>query len=301
MAVIIWTVVQCGTPSSVVDGYFPYADAMFHGVLPYTEKVYVYGYYNVWEYPPLAYVLFFIPRLAGHYTAVYQAVYMGIVLVLLFIGMRYVEKIAGRAGFDDRKAVWIYALIVMMMIEFVFDRYDVVLMTICLAAIWYFLEGKFTLVAALIAIGFLFKIYLIILLPILIFYVWKKEGFTALAKPAAVFLAFCAILLPFLATGDLSQMVDYHSDRPLEFESTLGSICLLIGAVDPSSGIDFIFSYGSDNVVGGIADVLVKCVTYFMIAGVLLSWFLYCYVIRREERTDSEGNAVTAMMLMLSV
>ena len=126
LAAIIFAVVQVtGIHSSVTEGYYPYADAMMNGVFPYTDEVFVYGYWNVWEYPPLAYAFMLVPRLLSDSVAVYQAVYLVMVLVFLWIGMRSVSVIADDRGYSRTKAVLMYASMMILMAEFVFDRYDV--------------------------------------------------------------------------------------------------------------------------------------------------------------------------------
>ena len=289
-AAALFAIVQItGIHSSVVEGYFAYADAMMHGVFPYTDEVYVYGYWNVWEYPPLAYVLMFIPRIFSSSTAVYQAVYLVMVLLFVWIGMRSVSVIADERGYSRRHAVLMYTVMMLLMAEFVLDRYDVFPVVFTILAVQFFLQRRYPLAAAMIGLGTLLKVYPALLAPIFVIWLLKGRDLRGVIGAAVGFLAVMCIAIPFVLLGDISQMFHYHSDRPLEIECFAASLLEVVRLIVPSCGMEVVYSYGSDNLVGGVADSIAPYMTYFMAGCIVVIWLAYLYSIGR---TGTKNNAV---------
>lgn len=299
MAAVIFAVVQfAGMHSSVVEGYYPYADAMMHGVFPYTDEVFVYDYWNVWEYPPLAYVLFLIPRLFGANEAVYQAVYLVIVMVFIWLGMRSVRRIADIRGYDPRKACVYYAIFMALMAEFLFDRFDVFPVVLCILAIRFFMEERYHWAAVMLALGTLLKLYPALLLPFFIIWLIRRKEFSGLLRAAVGFLVAMCIAVPFILLGDISQMFAYHSDRPMEIESFAASILEVVRLIT-GSGMEVFYSYGSDNLVGGIADDISPYLSKFMLACIALLFAYYVYLVWRKE-DGLEHRSYNAMFLAVA-
>ena len=300
MAAVIFAVVQfTDMHSSVVEGYYPYADAMINGVFPYTDEVYVYGYWNVWEYPPLAYALFLIPRLFGANEAVYQAVYLAMVMVSVWLGLRSVRRIAEIRGYNSRKACIIYALFMALMAEFLFDRYDVFPVVLTILAVRFFLEEKYEYASAMVALGTLLKLYPALLLPVFIIWLLRKKEFKGLVRAAVAFLVLMCILVPFVLLGDISQMFGYHSARPLEIESFAASILEVVRLVSPGSGMEVFYSYGSDNLVGGIADSVSPYMTRFMLGCIGLILLYYIILVWRTKE-GLEHRSFNTMFLIVA-
>jgi len=300
MAAVIFAVVQfTDMHSSVVEGYFPYADAMMNGVFPYTDEVFVYGYWNVWEYPPLAYVLFFIPRLFGTNLAVYQAVYLVLVMVSVWLGLRSVRRIAEIRDYNPRKACIVYVLFMALMAEFLFDRYDVFPVILTIMAIRFFLEGRYEYASAMVAVGTLLKLYPALLLPVFIIWLIRRKEWKGLLYAAIAFLVLMCIAIPFVLLGDISQMFGYHSARPLEIESFAASILEVVRLISPDSGMEVIYSYGSDNLVGGIADSVSLYMTKLMLGciGAILVYYIYLVWTKDE---GLEHRSFNTMFLIVS-
>ena len=281
-AAALFAIVQItGIHSSVVEGYFAYADAMMHGVFPYTDEVYVYGYWNVWEYPPLAYVFMFIPRIFSSSTVVYQAAYLVMVLLFVWIGMRSVSVIADERGYSRRHAVLMYTVMMLLMAEFVLDRYDVFPVVFTILAVQLFLQRRYPLAAAMIGLGTLLKVYPALLAPIFLIWLLKGRDLRGVIGAAVGFLAVMCIAIPFVLLGDISQMFYYHSDRPLEIECFAASLLEVVRLIVPSCGMEVVYSYGSDNLVGGVADSIAPYMTYFMAGCIVVIWLAYLYSIGR--------------------
>ena len=298
-AVILYIVVQfTDMPSSVVDGYFPYADAMMHGVFPYTDKVFVYDDWNVWEYPPLAYCLMIIPRIFTSSTAGYQAVYLVLVLVFLWIGLHSTGEIAEIRGYSRSRAYLVYTLTMMLMAEFVFDRYDVFPVVLCILAVQFFLQKRIPLTAVMIGLGILLKLYPVLLLPVFLIWLLRERRYRDISCAAVSLVIVMCVAVPFVLIGDISQMFGYHSSRPMEIESLAASVLEVWRLIDPACGMSVIYSYGSDNLVGGISDSVSPYLTYVMLLVIVVVWLLY--VLRSGSDRNLESRSFAVMFLTVS-
>jgi len=79
----------------------------------------------------------------------------------------------------------------------------------------------------------------------------------AIQASAVAMLTAAAVCVPVMIVSGLHgllQVLQYHRDRPLEFESTAAALLGLWHAVDSRSAA-VVFSYGSGNVVGRFAGV----------------------------------------------
>jgi len=297
-AVIIYAAVHVfGFPSSVVDGYFPYADAMFRGVFPYTEKVTVYGYQNVWEYPPLAYVLMFIPRLVSFSPESYHVAYMAFVIVFVLVGVRSVAKIAESVGYSGHVAVVACTVCFFLMAEFVLDRYDVFPMVMTVLALQFFLERRYPLSYLMLALGTLMKLYPLALIPVFFLWHMRREGRTAPLVPTVMALAVMAVGMLAFYPG-ITQMFEYHSARPLEIESLVANVLEIVYLVIPTD-MYMVFSYGSDNIAGGPADFVAGVIGYFAMATLLLAYV--SFFLRKGRGTYPTDSSPVSIMLLVVI
>ena len=291
-------------PSSVVDGYFPYADAMYSGVIPYTDLVHVYGYDNVWEYPPLAYVFLFIPRLFGATPVTYSAAYI-VMMVLFFIaGMWCADRLARRFDFSRVKAILAYSLVTVLMFEFVLDRFDMIPVVLMMFAILFFSEKRYVWASVFLSLGMMVKLYPAILFPIFIMLMLRRgeKKNVLISMIAFVALAAACVLPIMVAGGDIMMMFSYHTDRPLEVESLAASVVEFISLLGLTD-VTYVFSYGSVNVTGPLADAICGYMMYIMIAAIVIFYALYAihlYKVRSsDEKTQmSEMNTVSAIAIM---
>ena len=295
-AVFCAVVQLSGVHSSVIEGYFPYADAMFRGIAPYTDTVFVYGGYNVWEYPPLAYAVLFVPRLFSDNPYGYHIAYIVMMLLVIWIGMNSAGKIARILGRSHFVITTMYTAFTLLLLEFVLDRFDMVVVVICIVAIRFLLEGKYPVAAVMISLGMLMKLYPVILAPIFAVYLLSEGKRHELFRAVAAFLAVCVIVIPFAAVGDLTQMFDYHGNRPLEIECFFASVLNVVACIFPESGMTWIYSYGSDNIVGWIADWLGRIAVPLMVLMIISTYALYAYGCIRNPHAGFDGVTVASFI-----
>ena len=81
-----------------------------------------------------------------------------------------------------------------------------------------------------------------------------REAIKAAAVATLTAAAICVPVVIVSGPHGLLQLLQYHLDRPLEFESSAAAVVALWHAVDPRSAA-VVFSYGSANVVGRFAGV----------------------------------------------
>lgn len=274
--------------SSVVDGYFPYADAMMSGTLPYTDKVFVYGDWGDWEYPPAAYLFLFIPRLFAGTPEGYQAAFIILTFVFFMIGLWCSAALAKLYGGSGYLAMLIYSVTMFLMLEFLLDRYDIFPMVITMVSIYCLLTKRYVLAFVLLSVATLTKLYPgvlfpIYLIPLLVDREWKTA---AIGTLAFVGLALVAIIPLLIAGSDILMFVTYHSDRPLEIESVAASfisVASMLGLTDTS----VLFSYGSDNLVGALPDAVFP---FMMPITIILLLVLYAAYTAGLLRLKKGGN-----------
>ena len=120
--VYLLVVYFAGIETEVIrDRFWKNAEPLFNGEFP------------VMEYPPLAIVFIAIPRFFGNTPWSYETAYVAEVFVFVVIGLLLVSRLARVLGYDRIKAMMAYSILVVLMIEFVLDRFDIFVMVIALA------------------------------------------------------------------------------------------------------------------------------------------------------------------------
>lgn len=279
--------------SSVCDGFFPYADAMMNGVFPYTEDVWAYDEWRGWEYPPLAYVFLFIPRLFATTPGGYEGAFIVMAALFFAIGVWYSGKLSRLMGHRSFSGGLIFTAMMLLMLEFNLDRYDIFPMVLTLVAIYCFSSKRYIWAYALIAIAAMTKLYPALLLPLFMISMMMSSKWVETAK--GVLVAVAVVLLSFIPTilagGDATMFLTYHMDRPLEMESVVASfieVLDLIGITD----ISYVFSFGSDNIVGSLPDAISPLMTPLMavVCLALMCTFPLCLKRLKSKCSDTEIN-----------
>ena len=300
-SILLFVIVRlCSIPSSVYDGYFPYADAMASGIAPYTEQVYVYGYWNVWEYPPLAYLFIFIPRLIGWTPAAYQAAFIAMTFVIFLVGLYFTERIANDLGHRPFAAMLLYTVLMMGMFEFQADRFDIIPTVFIIIAFSMMIRKKYEWAFIILAIGTLIKLYPIFLAPILLIYLLSIREYKRAGTSIVASVLTALIVLGLFAVGGINpfEFLSYHTGRPLEIESLMATIVsflnLFIGL-----NISTVFSFGSDNIVGSIPDSIASVMLWITGGLMVICYLAYAYISFRKKRTDLQEISISLLMVLL--
>ena len=281
------------------DRYWKDANPLFNGEIP------------IMEYPPFALVFMAIPRLFGWTPEAYEVFYVIEVLVFMIIGLIYTDKLAEHFGRDRKNSMLAYSVLMVLLLEFVTDRYDIFPAVLTLMSFYYFVKSRYAWAFILIAIGMMTKLYPAMLFPIyFLLFAVKGEWKEAFKGTAVFIIATLAIVIPVMIVEPdmIWNFLNYHSDRPLQIESVAASLIYplamlglttvtITSAKDPGS-------FGSDNLIGPIPDAVVGFLSPLMVACVLAVCFYFAFVHRRGDeggRSKALGLAVAGVMLAFIV
>ncbi len=272
------------------DRYWKNAYPLFQGDVP------------VMEYPPFALVFFAIPGLFAHGPWSYNIVYVAEVFVFTVIGLYFVNRLAKDAGFDSRRAMALYMMLMLLLIEFVADRYDIFPMVITLASLVMFAEKRHGWAFMLLAVGMMTKLYPAVIVPIYMIYMIGSSDLRGALKGAAVFaLTSLAVVAAFwIAQPEtITGFLEYHSDRPLQIESIAASVLYplsVIGLFDADIQLFRDNDFGSDNLVGPFPDAVAEVLLPMMVLSIVV---LYAVCLFRRQRLASGG--IRAVVLAIAM
>lgn len=290
-AAYLLTIHITGIETEVMRDRFPSADALFSGEIPLTE------------YPPLALVFVAIPRLFADTAFGYNVAFVAEMFLFMVAGLVLSSKLATAMGRDENGAMLLYSVLMLLMLEFVLDRFDVIPAVMTIAALYMFVTGRREWAFVLLALGTLTKLYPALLFPVLFIYLaynreWRDlvRGTVAFVGTGVVAIAVCLLVNPDLITGFLG----YHEDRPLQIESVASSFVYLLSmlgltdvwiqsASDPGSFL-------SDNLRGPLPDAVADVLMPLMVVAILAVCALYLY---RRYADGEDGDMRLAAFAML--
>lgn len=289
-AVYLLAIHFTGIETEVMRDRFPSADALLSGDIPPTE------------YPPLALLFVAIPRIFADTPFGYNVAFVAEMYLFMVAGLLMSSRLAAAMGRDERRAMVLYSVMTLLMLEFVLDRFDVIPAVMTLAALYLFVTGRREWAFVLLALGTLTKIYPALLFPVLfLFLAYNREwrdavrGTVAFVGTGVVAIAVCIMVDPDLITGFLG----YHEDRPLQLESVASSVIYLLsmfGLTDVwiQSATDA-GSFLSDNLRGALPDAVADVLMPLMVLAILAVCVLYAY--RRHAERDADMRLASFAML----
>ena len=280
------------------DRFWKNAEPLFNGEVP------------VMEYPPFALVFFAIPRLFVDTAWGYNVAYVAEVLVFMVVGLLLVSKLAERMGHDQKKAMLVYAILMLLMLEFVVDRYDIFPAILTLASFYMFASKRHGCACLLLAVGAMTKLYPAVLFPLYLLYLAYGRQWRDAAVSCAAFLGTCVLIVgvAWLINPELiTNFLSYHTDRPLQIESVPASVVYLLSMfgltdvwIQPFADPD---SFGSDNLMGPLPDAVASVMMPLMVVLILAVYAYYAVLRHRGVRDDDLRliglAAVTVLMLFM--
>lgn len=281
------------------DRFWKNAEPLFNGEVP------------VMEYPPFALVFFAIPRLFADTAWGYNVAYVAEVLVFMVVGLLLVSKLAERMGHDQRKAMLVYAVLMLLMLEFVVDRYDIFPAILTLASFYMFASKRHGWACLLLAVGAMTKLYPAVLFPLYLLYLAYGRQWRDAAVSCAAFFGTCVLIVgvAWLINPELiTNFLSYHTDRPLQIESVPASVVYLLSMfgltdvwiqpfADPGS-------FGSDNLMGPLPDAVASVMMPLMVVLILAVYAYYAVLRHRGVRDDDLrliGLAAVAVLMLFMV
>ena len=260
------------------------------------------------EYPPFALVFMVIPRLFGWIAETYEVFYVIEVFVFMVIGLIYTDKLAEHFGKNRKNAMLAYSVLMVLLLEFVTDRYDIFPAVLTLMSFYYFVKNRYFWAFLLIAVGMMTKLYPALLFPVYFLALVAKDQWKDAFKGTAVFAAVSLIIIVPVMIIDMDMItyfIEYHADRPLQIETLAASLIYplsmfglttvtITSAKDPGS-------FGSDNLIGTVPDAVVGFLTPLMIVCVLALCAFFFFVYRKADedgRLKALGIAVAGVMMV---
>ena len=289
--IAIWAT---GIDTEVMNYRYGNAQEIFSGTVPATE------------YPPLALVFIALPMVFADTPFGYNVAFIVEMLIFMVAGLFLSSKLATDLGRDAKQGMLLYTVLMILMLEFVLDRFDVIPAVMTLGALHLFLSGRREWAFLLLALGTLTKLYPALLFPVLIILLWFNGERRDMLRGALVFIgtgavavAVCMATNPDLITG----FMGYHGDRPLQIESVASSLVYLLSipgltdvwiqsAMDPGSFL-------SDNLRGPLPDAVASMMMPVMVAAIIGVCVLYAWK-RRSSSDDGMRLAALAMLGCLS-
>jgi Glycosyltransferase family 87 len=257
--------------------YQRYGNAIARGEVPYRD-------FSV-EYPPGALPVFALPGLAepGHDQQVSTGFRHAFETLMWACGAAALGAMA--VAFWAMRAsqlrVWsalAYAAVAPLLLgSVVLSRFDLWPAALVAGALAALVAGRLRIGNALLGLGIAAKWFPVVLVPLSLVYVWKREGRREAAIGAAVLVAVVILVFaPFVALspGGVRHSLTGQLTRPLQLES-LGSGLLLAAHHAWGFGITQETSHGSQNLVGHVPRVLAAVQTALQIAALLGVWVLF--------------------------
>jgi len=262
------------------------------------------GNVPIMEYPPLALLFFAIPRIFADTPMGYNLFYVAETYVFTIVGLFLVRRIAERLGANQIRAMTAYAVLMLMFLQFVADRYDIFPAVLTIASFYFLLEKKYHWAFIILAVATLTKLYPamffpIFLVPLLLDKDWRGAftGFALYAAVGAAVVGVCWAIDPEL----ILNFLHYHSDRPLEIGCVAATLIYpfsmlgltdtwILPATDPGS-------FGSDDLMGAVPDAVAPLLTPLMV-GVVIACIAYYWLIRKHAgETDDRVVLILGAMI----
>jgi len=282
---VVWGVLHRGyfTSHPIVDTpvYERYGSAMDDGKVPYRDFAL--------EYPPGALPMFVVPALGDAGSETFRVRFEALMAFLgeamiVCVAIALVALGAGTKRFLG--ALGFVSLAPLALGPVVLSRFDLWPTALTAAALAALVTGRLRLGHVALGAAVAAKLYPVVLAPIAVAYVWRREGrrealVCAAAMAAVVALAFAPFLV--LAPGGLSHSLWDQASRPLQIES-LGAGLLLVAHHVFGVSITMESSQGSQNLAGTAPDVLAAAQSVLQVAALVAVWVLFARGPARRDR-----------------
>ena len=251
--------------------YEHYGDAILKGRVPYRD-------FHV-EYPPGSLPVFAIPSaLAGAGAfGLYSRLFEGMMGLCGMAVAGSVAAVVARRGSNFLGLAAPVALASLGMLALgpvVLSRFDLWPAALTVTALAALVFGRTRLSFALLGVAFAAKVYPLVLLPLMLTYVWRREGRRGSLVSGAIWLSTALVtFLPFLVLSahGVWASISEQASRPLQIESVGASFLL---AAHQVSGIALVVrpSHGSDNLVGTLPHVFALSSAVIQLTVILWLW-----------------------------
>ena len=256
--------------------YEHYGDLMLRGRVPYRD-------FGV-EYPPAALPAFLLPALVAgrHHYAVYSQAFEGLMGLFGVACAMLVALVLTRRGASPRRlwlGIGLTALAPLALGPVLLSRFDLWPAALTVAALAALVYQRPRLALGLLGLAVAAKLYPLVLVPLALVYVARREGRReALAAGGVCAAVLAACFLPFVALSPhgMWASIARQLGRPLQIES-LGASVLLVA--HHLFGIVLVpdWSHGSNNLVGGAAHGLALEQSVLQVGAILAVWIAFAH------------------------
>ena len=277
-------------------GFFDVSDISVYRALAARFALGLHPYQDVaFEYPPLAWPLVTLPSMLGALGS-YDWVFVGEMVVMCAAAAGVATATAERL-WPGRRASAVTAAVfagaVLAAGPIVANRFDAAV-ALDMAIFAYFMARRWWWpAAATLGIGFALKLTPAVFLPLVLLLAARRRqvGLSIIAFVVAATAPF----LPQLLRGGrgLLHIFTYHSQRPLQIESLLASVHLLVHALGHLP-LTVTHSFGSQGLVGPGTHFLAKLSPWLLLACVAA---LYGLVWRRRRHLRENPADVPLVLL----
>ena len=297
-----WLVLHEGfyARSNIIDTplYERYGEAIAAGEVPYRDFAV--------EYPPAALPVFALPALlddgtvGSDFRTWFEALMLlcaAAMVVLMGVALGAARASPLRLG----GALGFAALAPLALGSVVLSRFDLWPAALSVGALAALAAGRERLGAGSLAVAVAAKLYAGVLAPLALVFVWKTRGRHEALVCASLFVGVLAALFaPFLALapGGVWDSFGHHGERPLQIES-LGSALVLASHHVFDTGVTVESSYGSQNLAGGVPDVIAVFQTAAQAVAVVAVWVWFARGTAERERLFRASAAAVCALVAL--
>jgi hypothetical protein len=272
----VWGVLHRGffTGNPIVDTpvYEQYGSEMDHGKVPYRDFAV--------EYPPGALPVFAVPALGDAGFETFRVRFEALMAffgeaMIVCVAMALVALGAGRKRLVT--ALGFVSLAPLALGPVVLSRFDLWPAALVAAALAALVSGRVRLGHLALGAAVAAKLYPVVLAPIAVAYVWRREGRReALVCAAALAAVVGVVFTPFLvlAPGGLWHSLWDQASRPLQIES-LGAGLLLVAHQLFGTAITMESNHGSQNLAGSAPDALAAAQSVLQAVALIAVWVLF--------------------------
>jgi Glycosyltransferase family 87 len=252
--------------------YERYGTAIENGAVPYRDIRP--------EYPPGALPAFVLPALLSDDEEQYRNLFewlmaaCGAALVILTaVALRGLRATRRRTV----AVLAVTAAFPLLLGSVVLTRFDLWPAALTVGALAALVAGRERLGLGVLGAAVAAKLYPLVLLPLALLFVARRQGARAAAASFGVFALVLAVALgPFLlvAPGGVVESFERQAERPLQIES-LGAAFLLAADRLGEYEASIMTSSGSQNLAGSLPDALASVQTVLQALAVATVWILF--------------------------
>lgn len=295
---VSWGLLHVGflAENQIVDTpvYQGYGERVFDGELPYRD-------FSV-EYPPASLPTFVTPSLASgdDYRNAFEA-------LMLAAGMGMVVLVGVTLTAVRAPPIRLYASLLLAALaplvlgSVILTRFDLWPALFTVGALALFVSGRERLGFGVLGVAVSAKLYPLVLLPLALLYVGRRQGRREALVGLAVFCTTAAVFfLPFLvlAPDGVIESFDRQLSRPLQIESLGAAILLSAHQLNLDYIPEVVSSFGSQNLSGDLPDAVAVIQSALQAVAVVAVWAVFA--LGRPTRQRFLTAATTAVVAFIA-